>query len=328
MPTIAEPLHLVPRLVPKPWGGRALTRFGRALPEGVRIGESWEVADLPRAGTSGVEDPCTRVAVGPFAGRSLGELLHLDPAGLLGDAAAVDQRFPVLVKLLDVDGPLSVQVHPDAGYVGRHPEVHAKTETWVVLDARPGSELLLGLAPAVSLDEVRAAAGTPRLLDLLQHVPARPGQVHHLPAGTPHGILGGVLLAEVQTPSDTTFRLYDWSADPERPPRPLHLEEGVEVLASVPAEVRDGRATATSLPLDAGAYRIHRHHLDVEVAREVPAGRLRVVLVAAGVLDGTDLRQPVAAGSTVVLPAAWAGELHAVQAADWLEVTLPRADET
>lgn len=332
MPTIAAPLHLTPLLVPKPWGGQRLVTAGaagrRELAPGTPVGERWEVADLPSAAASGVARPSTLVAAGPFAGASLGELIAHARTDLLGPAADHAGRFPLLVKLLDVREPLSVQVHPPAAYVARHPEVALKTETWIVLDADPGAELLVGLADGADLGQVCGAAGTPDLVGLLHRVPAEVGAIHHLPAGTIHAVGAGVLLAEVQTPSDTTFRLYDWSWELGRAPRQLHLREAVEALELAPADVllpsgRDGDA----LPLDAGHYRLERHHLDVEATRDHDPGALRVIHVVEGELDGDGFAWSVLAGATVVLPAAWAGQLRAPTATtSWLEITLP-ADE-
>jgi len=334
MPSITDPLHLTSLVVPKPWGGRRLERLGRALPAEVMVGEIWEVADLASADASGVERPSTPVATGPFEGRTLGELLAGDRDGLLGQAADWDGRFPLLFKLLDVREPLSVQVHPPEGYVARHPEATLKTETWVVLDADPGAEVMIGLADGATVEQVSGAMGSPDLVQLLHRAPAEVGAVHHLPAGTIHAVGGGVLLAEIQTPSDTTFRLYDWVAETGRAPRQLHLEEGREALelaaASAPRAHAAGcraRDSSDRLPLDAGHYRLDRCHLGVGEEREIPGGTLRVVHVVTGELEGDGFAWPVAAGSTVVLPAAWHGTLRAGIATTWLETTLPeRAD--
>lgn len=329
MPTIAEPLHLTPLLVPKPWGGHRLVTSGAAggggeLAPAALVGERWEVADLPAADASGVARPWTPVAAGPFAGRSLAELIALDRDALLGAAADLDGRFPLLLKVLDVRQPLSVQVHPPEAYVARHPDVALKTETWVVLDAAPGAEVMVGLADGVTLAQVREAVGTPELPALLRRQPAVVGAVHHLPAGTIHAVGGGVVLAEVQTPSDTTFRLYDWAHELGRPPRTLHLEEGLEALElAADGERPPGVGT---LPLDAGNYHLDRHHLDVEVVREPDAGTLRVVHVVEGTLVGDGFAVPVDAGATVVLPAAWGGTLRTDLGATWLEVTLTTGD--
>ena len=189
---------------------------------------------------------------------------------------------------------------------------------------------MIGLADDATLEQVSGAVGSPYLVGLLHHAPAEVGAIHHLPAGTIHAVGGGVLLAEIQTPSDTTFRLYDWAAETGRAPRQLHLEEGLEALelaaASAPpahAADRRPRERSDTLPLDAGHYRLDRCHLGVDEERAFPDGTLRVVHVVAGELEGDGFAWPVAAGSTVVLPAAWHGRLRARIATTWLETTLP-----
>jgi mannose-6-phosphate isomerase len=330
MSTIREPLHLTPLLVPKPWGARRLERFGRSLPPETPIGESWEVADLAGAGASELEATSTLVATGPFAGSTLADLIRIDPQALLGAAEPVDGRFPLLVKLLDVQQPLSVQVHPSAAYVERHPDAAVKTESWVVLDADPEARIHLGWAEGITLDDVRGALGTPQLISLMHQVPAEVGTVHHLPAGTIHTVGGGVLLAEVQTPSDTTFRLYDWTEELGRPPRTLHLEEGMEALALAQDDAAGPGSPASAggvaLPLTTPHYRLDEGHLDVEEALEVAPGTLRVLMVVEGEVDGDGFAWPVAAGASVVLPAAWSGRLRArAETTRWLEATVPDA---
>ncbi len=311
-------------LVPKPWGARRLERFGRALPPGARIGESWEVADLPAAASSGLAEPVTRVAAGRFAGWTLQEVIAHDRAGLLGDAPDLDGRFPLLVKLLDVGEPLSVQVHPPAAYVAEHPEAVHKTETWVVLDAEPDAELMLGLAEGVTVADVRAAAGTPAVTRLLHRVAARPGAVHHVPAGTVHAAGAGVVLAEVQTPSDTTFRLYDWIEELGRAPRDLHLDQAVRALElAAPPPGPPAAPEGVHLPLATPHYHLDRRHLDADAEVAVPAGQLRIVQVLDGELAGDGLGGTLRAGGTVLLPAAWTGTLRSVGGCTWLETTLP-----
>ncbi|MSR19214.1 MAG: hypothetical protein EXS00_08680, partial [Phycisphaerales bacterium] len=154
---------------------------------------------------------------------------------LLGRAKpAAHGGFPLLVKLLDAAQDLSVQVHPDAAYSRRHPETHMKSEAWLVLEAQPRARLLRGINPNLSAAEfaqhVRGDSNLPpsqsRVPADLLSVPARVGDCHWLPSGLCHALGAGTLVAEVQTPSDTTFRIYDWGRGDPR--RPLHIEEALE----------------------------------------------------------------------------------------------------
>lgn len=301
------PLLLDPVLVPKPWGGRRLADLGVELPDdGATYGEAWIVADLDPDDTS-QPDPASRVRTGPHAGQRLADLVATDRDDLLGAVADVGGRFPLLVKLLDAREHLSVQVHPPAAVLADHPRARLKTESWVVLDAEPDAELFLGLVETAGRDDVRAALGTPNLVPLLQRVPARAGDVFHVPAGLVHALGAGVVVAEVQTPSDTTWRLYDWVAELDRPVRELHLDTGWDAITAswetntTPVRPRTG----TPRLLDTSHYTVDR--LALAAGTELPPAapddpdRPRIVQVLDGTLTigGTALGR----GAAVLLPA-------------------------
>lgn len=316
------PLHLTPLLVPKPWGGRRLAGLGRELPDGVDIGESWDLADLDAAATA-VTDPVTRVAAGPHAGATLADLIAAHSAALLGAAApAPGGRFPLLVKHLDAREHLSVQVHPPATVVPRFPGAHLKTESWVVVHAEPGAELMLGVADGVTPDDLDAAIGTAAVVELLRRVPAAVGAVHHLPAGLVHALGAGVVVAEPQTPSDTTYRLYDWVAEYGRPERAVHPVEASasyracwDVNVAPPPPV-----TGDGVVVDTEHYRITRTTTGGGVVRVDRRPTARVVVVVAGRLSGPDLQHPLGPGGVVLLPAEWAGELVTGAGTTWLDI--------
>ncbi len=220
------PLTFAPVLKPYTWGGRKLDELaGRAIPAG-KIAESWEVSGHPNGETAVLE--------GPLAGRSLAELQADYGADLVGtrNRQALERtRFPLLIKLLDANEWLSVQVHPGDDYALRHEGDLGKTEMWVVLQADPGAELLFGLERATDRDQLRRAIVENRLESLLHRLPARAGDVFFVPAGTVHALGPGLFLAEIQQSSDATYRVYDWGRDPVGPePRPLHVEPALEVI--------------------------------------------------------------------------------------------------
>lgn len=246
------------------WGGRALgTRLGKELPPAVPIGESWELVDL--------EDAESVVADGPLKGRTLAEIMSGGAVELLGGASPAGGRFPLLVKLIDARDVLSVQVHPDEAAslrIGRG--ARPKTEAWYVIDRDPGAVLYAGLAPGVDRGrfEAHVAAGT---VDALLHrIAVEPGDFVFLPSGAVHAIGKGILLAEVQTPSDTTFRVFDWNRlGLDGMPRPLHVAEALESIvfgvegapaALPPASGREGVAcpyfTFEAVPLAAGTVEL------------------------------------------------------------------------
>ncbi len=215
IPVIFEPIYQV-----RPWGGRRLAElYGKALPEHPTVGESWEVVSLP-----GYE---SRVRDGPLAGRTLSQLVEMWGRDLIGGAELVDGRFPLLIKFLDARQPLSVQVHPRPGD-GPGGGAGVKHEAWYVVEAGPRSELLIGFQEGVLPGQVAAAARTREIVALLRRWPARAGQCFYLPSGVPHALGGGLVVAEIQTPSDVTYRLYDWDRlDEQGRPRDLHVEQAL-----------------------------------------------------------------------------------------------------
>lgn len=324
MPTSLPPFSLVPILVERPWGGRRLTEFGKVVGDAQAIGESWEVVDLPQDVAPHVAQPSSVIADGQFAGTTLGEVVRTHRRALLGAAAAApDGGFPLLVKLLDARENLSIQVHPVEGYVAEHPGTRHKTESWYVVDAQPGSVLYLGVRAGVGTADLARGVETGDLPDLLHAVKARPGSFHHLPAGLVHALGEGVVVAEVQTPSDTTFRMYDWTSEYGRPERPLHLDEAMASLELAPegAVTMDPVAGPGSRRLIANdAYGMIEHRL--APGDRVEVSRPSVLVVLEGSTSIGDLR--VGVGATTVVPAtSEAVELSSDAGALALEVTLP-----
>lgn len=231
------PLLFRPALFPKVWGGDRLARFGKAVKPGDRVGESWELADLPGTSASGAGGGAVRsvIANGPLAGKTIHDAIDLWSDALLPRAALTPEgNFPLLIKFLDAREDLSVQVHPSPAYAAKHKDAHLKTECWYVLDAAPGSVIYKGVKAGVTREVFERAlrAGDGRgVVDLLEAVPAVVGECHNLPSGTVHALGAGVLVAEVQTPSDTTFRVYDWG----RKGRELHSEQAMECIEWGPA---------------------------------------------------------------------------------------------
>ena len=208
------PMLLEPRYLAKVWGGRRLERaFGRALPGGDSIGESWEFFDRPGG--------ASRVRNGALRGRTLAELRG-------------GRELPILVKILDVQDRLSVQVHPDRTTAHAH-GTEAKTEAWIVLEADPGARIWRGLREETTPEAFRAAAAAGTVEGLLHSFEPKSGDVVFLQAGTVHAAGGGLLLAEVQQSSETTYRLFDWNRPPDPKSRPLHLDAGLAAARLGPA---------------------------------------------------------------------------------------------
>lgn len=221
------PLAFVPVFRDYIWGGRNLeTLFGRKLPPGI-VAESWEI--------SGHASSPTRVEDGYWQGRTLPEVLSalgLDLVGHNSAAMLARGRFPLLVKLLDANRDLSVQVHPDDAYAAQHEGGElGKTEMWYVLHARPGARLIYGLEPGTTRESLRAALASNAVVDQLHHLAVAPGDCLFIPAGTVHALLAGIVVAEIQQNSDTTYRVYDWGRlGTNGRPRPLHIEKALDVI--------------------------------------------------------------------------------------------------
>ncbi|MCP3994327.1 MAG: hypothetical protein GY722_04565 [bacterium] len=319
------PFALSPVLVEKPWGGRRLEGFGKELPAEVMIGESWEVADLPAHVANDVDDPQSLVASGPMAGRSLQSVIEVAGDDLLGGVAPTsDGRFPLLVKLLDAREHLSVQVHPHERYVAAHPEARLKAEAWYVVDADPGSVLFHDVVADVSIDDVGASIGTPSLVSHLRALPATPGSFHSVPPGLIHSLGAGVMVAEVQTPSDTTFRLYDWADEYSRLPRQMHFEAGAASIVMHPPEAQSLEPTTTvgTRELTSNDHfwmREHRHEVGAVGMSDAIGPRVLMVISGLISVGGLILSQ----GSTAIVPAvASAARIEVARDTVFLEIGL------
>ena len=312
------PLAFAPILIPKPWGGRRLADLGKPLPPAGRFGESWEITPLSVAGRG----PSVAEG-GPYHGRTLTGLAEELGEGLLGSSVA----FPLLFKFLDAREDLSVQVHPDRDYAAGRQGITSKTESWYVMEAAAGSVIYRGLREGVSTAEVRAAAGTSRIVELLRAFPARPGDFHHLPGGTIHALGAGVMVAEPQTPGDVTFRLYDWTEEYDRPRRPLHTEQALRALRPDPpgGTYREPMTTwGERLLADGPSYRIREHRRREGTFRLEERGELRILAAMRG---RARLEPPAApprdlpAGKTVLIPAASQVRAIAVGETTLLEIS-------
>lgn len=231
-PPLPYPLLFRPVLLEKVWGGRRLGQLGKSMASASACyGESWELADLGETSAGGAGGGAVRSIIdnGPLAGRTLHEAIVLWGNDLLGCADAAERAerggFPLLVKFLDAAQNLSVQVHPSPAYLRSHPnaKAHLKTESWYIVDAEPGASLYIGVKPGLTRAEFAAHIRDGTVTGDLLSVPAVPGECHTLPSGTVHALGAGVLVAEVQTPSDTTFRVFDWG----RSGRELHIEQSL-----------------------------------------------------------------------------------------------------
>ena len=220
---LRSPLTFAPVFMERIWGGRKLAElFGKNLPADTRIGESWEVVDRPEAQSV--------VANGPLKGKTLHELWSEHRKDIFGNVSPAP-RFPILIKLLDAQEKLSLQVHPPekiAPTLGGEP----KTECWYVAAAEPNAELFVGFKQTMSRDQFERALHTGSDADHVHTVKVKAGDAMFLQAGRFHAIGAGTVLVEIQQNSDTTYRVFDWNrSDPVTgKPRRLQVDEALDCI--------------------------------------------------------------------------------------------------
>jgi mannose-6-phosphate isomerase len=217
-----EPIIFEPLPMERVWGGRSLEKlFGKTLPPGVPVGESWEVVDR--------EDAQSVVHSGPLRGTTLHELWTSRRSEIFGSAyeTGAAARFPMLIKLLDARERLSVQVHPPVHMseaLGGEP----KTEMWYFADAQPGSSIYAGLKRGVTRQQFETLLREGRVEEALHTIPVETGDSIFIPSGRLHAIGEGNVIVEVQQNSDTTYRVFDWNRTGlNGAPRKLHIEESM-----------------------------------------------------------------------------------------------------
>ena len=219
------PLRFQPVLKQTIWGGRKLGEsLGKPIGSDENYAESWEVVDHG--------DDQSVVVDGPLAGATLGDLILQHRDWLLGDTGQeTAAQFPLLLKYLDCNRVLSVQVHPDDAY-GANMTVpdRGKTEAWYIVESEPDSLIYAGLKNGVNRSDLATAVAAGETEKVLHSYHPSAGDVVFIPAGTVHALGAGLLVAEIQQSSNTTFRLFDWNRmGADGNPRQLHIDQSLEV---------------------------------------------------------------------------------------------------
>ncbi len=217
------------------WGGEKLKKeYNKNSPYEITA-ESWEL--------SCHKNGETRIHGGSYDGKTLSEVIREAKdlrINLLGTRCAELSDFPVLIKLIDANQALSIQVHPDDEYARAREGGYGKTEVWYVVSADEGAELIYGFARDVTREELREAIEKTELPPLLNSVPVKAGDVFFVESGLLHAIGKGILICEIQQNSDTTYRVYDWGrVGADGKPRELHVEKALDVLKLTGEEKRD-----------------------------------------------------------------------------------------
>jgi mannose-6-phosphate isomerase len=205
------------------WGGRNFEiKFNRNLPDG-KIAESWEIC-CHKNGMSTVLN-------GAFKNKTIKELFDEYRTEIFGLKCSNLDRFPLLIKFLDANDKLSVQVHPDDNYALKHEGDLGKTEMWYIVHAKEGAQIIYGTNPKVTKEDFKKAIEIGDLEKHLNFMPVKSGDYVFIPSGTVHAILDGILIAEIQQNSDTTYRVYDWNRkDANGKSRELHIDKALDVI--------------------------------------------------------------------------------------------------
>jgi mannose-6-phosphate isomerase len=279
------PLIFKPIFKERVWGGRKLAAlYQKSLPPNVPIGESWEISDRP--GDASV------IANGPLAGKDLHWLMQNHARELLGDAKPTSEnRFPLLIKLLDAQEKLSLQVHPPANKaaeLGGEP----KTEMWYIAQAEPGAELYVGLKRGVTRAEFERKISDGSVAECFHRIPVKAGDSIFLPSGRVHAIGAGLVIFEIQQNSDTTYRVFDWNrVGLDGKPRELHIAQS---LASIdfndfePALVGNtftGDALKSRLLVRDPLFTVEEVKADSAAQMPIETGRLQIISVVSGKLS-------------------------------------------
>jgi mannose-6-phosphate isomerase len=275
------------------WGGRGLaSSLGRDLPEGKVIGESWELVDRAEADSALANGKGT-----------LGSLRRTDPAALMGPDWPAVRPFPILVKWLDCQERLSLQVHPPAA-VAPALKGESKTENWFIAETAPGAALLAGLHPGVDRERFRAALASGQLEDLVCRIPVKQGDSLFVQSGRIHAIDAGNLILEIQENSDTTYRVYDWGrVGLDGTPRQLHVEESMQSIDFADEEPHVIHPEGPeSLLVDCPEFRLR--HLAVKDGGTLAfkgGEEPRILSVVEGSLTGPD-GHAISRGDNILLP--------------------------
>jgi mannose-6-phosphate isomerase len=220
------PLRLVPAFKDYLWGGtKLLTEFGKKCSYDT-LAESWELSCHPD-GLSKIEG----------TDKTLNDFIAENGISVLGTNCRKFNELPVLVKLIDAKDDLSVQVHPDDEFARKHENGNGKTEMWYVIDCEEGASLLYGFKNRITKEEFRRRIESNTLLEEVNRVPVKKGDVFFIRSGTLHAIGRGILIAEIQQNSNTTYRIYDYGRkDKNGCERELHIDKACEVTKLCPAE--------------------------------------------------------------------------------------------
>ncbi|MDR0711029.1 MAG: class I mannose-6-phosphate isomerase [Prevotellaceae bacterium] len=303
------PLKFKPVFKEVVWGGRRLhTILNKRIAADKNIGESWEL--------SGVKGNLSVVSNGYLKGNNIEELIAVYMGELVGEKIyeQFGREFPLLIKFIDANEPLSVQVHPDDTTAAQRHHAYGKTEMWHIIDAEPNAELIVGFRKETNLTEMLGRIESNTLKDILNVEQVKAGESYFIPAGCIHAIGKGLLIAEIQQTSDITYRVYDWGRN--LPARPLHINLAMDIICYHAAQGhKTGPTQALNRPMQLAAcpyFTTNKIALTGGVRRSYAEQDSFVIYIciggAATVTCGGQ-SESVGKGETLLIPASLTGEV-------------------
>ena len=212
------------------WGGDTLVKsYSKPFDKDKNIGESWEICDL--------KDDKNIISNGEFRDKDISFIIEHLGEKLLGNNCKNNKDFPLLIKFIDARDKLSIQVHPDEEYANKKHNKHGKNEMWYIMEAEENAKLLVGLKEGIDKNRLKEAIeNKEKIEDMFNYFDIKKGDAFYIPNGCIHAIMGNSLIAEIQTPSDVTYRLYDWNrVDKNGKSRELHIEDSFNVIKDIDA---------------------------------------------------------------------------------------------
>ena len=288
------------------WGGTRLPReWNKCAPDGSIVGESWELTVR--------EQEMSTVQNGTLSGITVGELLQSNAETLMGKSTMTGGEFPLLVKFIDAADRLSVQVHPDDSYAARVENDRGKTEMWYIVDADEDAEIICGLADGIDNAAFCEALQKGELMSALKTQKVHAGETYFIPAGLPHAIGKGILIAEIQQNCDLTYRVYDYDRrGADGTLRQLHIDKACDVIRPFSDNEIDAIRYSRGLPASRDAvladceyFRVEKLDLHENTHTLHKNDYLRHLLITQGdgIIECDGLVYPFQRGDSILLPA-------------------------
>lgn len=311
------PLKFNPILKERVWGGSdIIKKMGKESLSNKPIGESWEL--------SGIEDDISLVSNGFLEGNDLNDLVEIYLGDLVGDSIydRYGDEFPLLIKILDIQQNLSLQVHPDDQIAMERHNSYGKTECWYIIEAEPTAKIYLGLNRELTPKELFDKCGDGSIIDALNVITPIKGDIIYIKPGTLHAATGGILVAEIQQVSDVTYRVYDWGREnsPETA-REMHLDLAIDcidydILEPSKVVLKEGSA-------DNPYFKIKRVNIESSYRAESHLFGSFIIyfcIEGEGIINGGGLKQTLKKGEVILVPA-YMGEYFFEGNCSLLEIT-------